>query len=61
MESLNAKEMFEGVMSLKDNFTLVCESLKLQAQMDKVSFDSLVKEGFSEEQALELVKAGKGS
>ena len=58
---MDAKQAFEDIMSMKDNFTLVCESLALQAQMDKVQYDSLVKEGFTEDQALEIVKAGKSN
>ncbi len=45
------------VKAMKDEFTATCEAMLLTAQTQRVYFEALKKEGFTEHQALELTKS----
>lgn len=56
-ESVNMENEFaEAVKNLKENTLTFIEYLQIDAQLKKEKYDALVKEGFSENQAIELCK-----
>jgi hypothetical protein len=46
-----------AIKEAKDRLDMMIESIKIHVQIQKVYFDELVKVGFTEGQALEIVKA----
>ena len=42
---------------IKRNLPIIMESLEIQAKVKKGYYDYLIKEGFTEQQALEIAKA----
>ena len=54
---LNLVELREDFERSKRMFELECDIINLNAKKYKVSFDSLVEEGFLDDQALEIMKA----
>ena len=51
-----AIEMTEDIKNSRDNWDYLVEISNHTARMDKLTFDSYIKEGFTEEQALYLTK-----
>lgn len=46
----------EAIKTLRDNWPLFLDHSALQAEMAKAKFDALVKQGFSEAQAIDLLR-----
>lgn len=49
-------EMEMAIDELKGNLPYIIQNAALQAQLLKVKYDSLINEGFTEKQALEIIK-----
>jgi len=49
-------EMFSAIMDFKRNLPDLIAHMTIMAELRKASYDSLLKQGFTEEQALELCK-----
>lgn len=53
----NIKRLIQSVESMRNSFEQMVEAIGIQSKLYRSSFESLVKEGFSELQALEILKA----
>ena len=53
----NTSDFKKGLEAMRENLQLMVEAQASQALLLKARFDALVKVGFSEEQAMDIVKA----
>ncbi|WP_085829049.1 hypothetical protein [Clostridium massiliodielmoense] len=53
LDALNLKNACKEMI---ENFEIYVEAYKMAAKYEKAYYDELVKEGFSEQQALEIIK-----
>jgi len=51
------QEMMRSTGELQARFEALCESVAFTAKMIRASYEALVRQGFTEAQALEIVKA----
>lgn len=57
LPNVENNENIAALEAMKRNLPILLEYASLQAQLKRAKFLALVKEGFSEQQAIELVKA----
>ena len=50
------KQLIQSVEFMRNSFEQMVEAINIQAKLYRTSFDALVKEGFSELQAMEILK-----
>lgn len=55
-EDKSMSDFAKSVKSIRDNILAHCEYVSLNAKIQKSKYDSLIKEGFTPEQALVLCK-----
>lgn len=58
-EEKNIAELAKAVKKFRDNMMAFIEFNELQAKVDKAKYDAYVKQGFTAQQALYLIKEKK--